>query len=170
MQSRLRNGSLLFVASLLWISPMFAAAQKPQQPTAKKPATHYRFTGVASWYGKQHQGRKMANGQKFDRGKMTAACWFLPLGTVVQVVNLKNGKSVQVTIADRGPNTRLHRLLDLSEAAAVQLDFIDAGVTPVFLSPVVKAVPESAKLNGRLVDQYLQKPAPQEMAMNLPLQ
>jgi rare lipoprotein A len=91
---------------------------------------------LASWYGAQHQGRKMANGQRFDRHKYTAASWYFPLGTVVRVVNLKNGESVEVTITDRGPNLRLHRVLDLSEAAADLLGYVDDGLTPVFLYPV----------------------------------
>src|SRR5579864_6826674 len=98
MQTKLRGVSLVFVAGLLWMSPTLAAQQGPQK-AAKKPASR-PYNGVASWYGKQHQGRKMANGQRFDRHKLTAACWFLPLGTVVRVVNLNNGNEVDVTIAD----------------------------------------------------------------------
>src|SRR3989304_3850205 len=68
-----------------------------------------QYVGIASWYGKQHQGLKMANGKPFDRRKLTAAAWNLPLGTVLHVVNLKNGKSVVVTVTDRGPPQRLKR-------------------------------------------------------------
>jgi rare lipoprotein A len=111
-----------------------------------------RYVGVASWYGKQNQGRKMANGQPFDRRKMTAAAWNIPLGTMVRVVNLKNGNSVNVTVTDRGPHPRLSRAIDLSEAAAIKLDYIDTGLTSVFIIPFPKAQFESAAITARLVD------------------
>lgn len=93
------------------------------------------YLGLASYYGKERQGRKMANGQRFDYHKLTAACWFLPLGTQVQVTNLKNGRTVTVTITDRGPAHRLHRVIDLSFAAALQLDFVGDGLTVVWMRP-----------------------------------
>ena len=98
-----------------------------------------QYVGVASWYGKQHQGLKMANGKPFDRRKMTAAAWNIPLGTVVRVVNLKNGNAVNVTITDRGPHPRLSRAIDLSEAAAIELDYIHEGLASVFIIPLPKA-------------------------------
>ena len=135
MQTKLRVFGFVIVASLLWITPMSAVSQMAKvQVKAKKMKVQY--IGLASWYGAQHQGRKMANGQRFDRHKYTAASWYFPLGTVIRVVNLKNGESVEVTITDRGPNLRLHRILDLSEAAADLLGYVDDGLTPVFLYPV----------------------------------
>ncbi len=135
MQTKLRVLGFVVVASLLWITPMSAGSQRAKvQVKAKKMKVQY--IGLASWYGAQHQGRKMANGQRFDRHKYTAASWYFPLGTVIRVVNLKNGESVEVTITDRGPNLRLHRILDLSEAAADLLGYVDDGLTAVFLYPV----------------------------------
>ncbi len=97
---------------------------------------HTRETGIASWYGGEHQGRKMANGQRFDRREFTAASWDFPLGTFVRVVNAKNGDSVVVTITDRGPNHTLHRVIDLSEAAAKRLDYLGQGLTRVYVYPL----------------------------------
>jgi len=135
MQTKLRVLGFVVVASLLWITPMSAVSQRAKvQAKGKKMKVQY--IGLASWYGAQHQGKKMANGQRFDRHKYTAASWYFPLGTLVRVVNLKNGESVQVTITDRGPNLRLNRVLDLSEAAADLLGYVDDGLTPVFLYPV----------------------------------
>jgi len=158
---------MVFVAGLLWMSPMLAAKQGTVKAAAKKPAPSHRYTGVASWYGVRHQGRKMANGQKFDRRKLTAACWFLPLGTTVRVVNLSNGNTVDVTIADRGPNHRLHRVIDLSEAAATRRDFIHDGLTSVFLSPIVSVAPESADLSARLIEPLDAAPSQQVTALNM---
>jgi rare lipoprotein A len=135
MQTKLRVIVFAVVASLLWISPTSAVSQRAKvQDKAKKLKTQY--IGTASWYGEQRQGRKMANGKPFDRHKLTAASWYFPLGTTIRVVNVKNGESVVVTITDRGPNLRLHRILDLSEAAAERLGYVGQGLTPVFLYPV----------------------------------
>ena len=111
-----------------------------------------RPLGMASWYGEQHQGRKMANGQKFDRHALTAASWTLPLGTTIRVVNLRNSKSVVVTVTDRGPAHRLHRVLDLSEAAAQQLDYVAQGLTPIFSSQAAFFEPEQAPIDRPLVE------------------
>lgn len=159
MQTKLRKLGWVVVASLLWISPTFAVSQRAKvqklqlkAPTVEIKGKTYKvhFTGTASWYGEQHQGRKMANGQRFDRHKLTAASWYFPLGTTMRVVNLKNGQSVVVTVTDRGPNLRLNRILDLSEAAAKRLDYIDQGLTTVFLYPLTSFETQSAHFDLRL--------------------
>lgn len=72
--------------------------------------------GKASFYANMFQGRKTANGQIFDQGKLTAAHRTLPFGTRVKVTNTSNHKSVIVTINDRGPFIR-GRMIDLSSSA-----------------------------------------------------
>ena len=151
MQTKLRIFGFLVVASLLWTSPTSAATTKAKAPKAAK-AIKLCYLGTASWYGERHQGRKMANGRRFDRHELTAASWYFPLGTKIRVVNLKNGESVVVTITDRGPNLRLHRILDLSEAAAERLDYVGQGLTSVFLYPVVSINTQSAALDSHLVE------------------
>src|SRR5260370_42607041 len=94
----------------------------------------------------------MANGKGFDSRKLTAAAWYVRLGTVLRVVNLENGRSVTVTVTDRGPHFRLHRILDLSEAAAGQLDYVEKGLTRVYVSPVISYVPQHAELHRTLVE------------------
>ena len=151
MQTKLRIICVVVVASLLWTSPTSAATQRAKvQKAIKKLKVNY--IGTASWYGKQHQGRKMANGQRFDRQKLTAASWYFPLGTPIRVVNLINGRSVVVIITDRGPNLRLNRILDLSEAAASDLDYVSEGLTPVFLYPLVPFETASAQFDGSLIE------------------
>ena len=151
MQTRLQIAGLVVVASLLWTSPTSAATQNAR---GHKAAKNYklRYVGTASWYGKQHQGRKIANGQRFDRRKLTAASWYFPLGTSLRVVNLENGESVLVTITDHGPNLRLHRILDLSEAAAERLDYVGQGLTPVFLYPMASFDTVSVELDSHLIE------------------
>jgi rare lipoprotein A len=68
------------------------------------------------------------------------------------VVNVKNGESVVVTITDRGPNLRLHRILDLSEAAAERLDYVGQGLTPVFLYPVPSFDTQAASFDSGLIE------------------
>ncbi len=150
MQTKLRFLCLVVVASLLWITPMFAVSRGAMaQSKTKKLKTKY--VGTASWYGAQHQGRKMANGKRFDRRKLTAASWYFPLGTTIRVENVKNGKSVIVTITDRGPNLRLHRILDLSQAAAQRLDYVGQGLTPVFIYPLPHIDTQAAAFNAGLI-------------------
>ena len=151
MQTMLRVIGCAVVASLLWISPTSAVSQRAKvQGNTKK--LKIRYIGTASWYGERHQGRKMANGQRFDPHKLTAASWYFPLGTTIRVVNVKNGESVVVTITDRGPNLRLHRILDLSEAAADRLGYVGQGLTPVFLYPMAFFETRAADFDSGLIE------------------
>ena len=86
--------------------------------------------GVASWYGEQFHGRQAANGEIFDMEALTAAHRTMPLGSIVRVVNLANGKHIHVRITDRGPYVN-GRILDLSRAAAVQLGMDHEGIAHV---------------------------------------
>ena len=88
--------------------------------------------GVAAYYSNVFQGRKTVSGQRYDKRKLTAAHKTLALGTQVKVTNLKNNKSVVVTINDRGPHSK-KRMLDLSLAAAKQLGLVKAGLGRVRL-------------------------------------
>jgi rare lipoprotein A len=86
--------------------------------------------GMASWYGSAFQGRRTASGERFDMNQLTAAHKTLPLGTVVQVRNPLNGKTVDVTINDRGPFIK-GRIIDLSYRAALALGIVQTGKQPV---------------------------------------
>jgi rare lipoprotein A len=88
--------------------------------------------GLASWYGKQHQGKLTANGERFDMHAMTAAHRTLPFGTVVRVTNIATGRTVKVRINDRGPFVK-GRIIDLSAAAATALGIKDSGIVTVRL-------------------------------------
>ena len=86
--------------------------------------------GIASYYGKEFHRKLTANGQKFNMYKVSAAHKTLPLGTRVKVTNLNNGKSIRLTINDRGPFKK-GRILDLSYKAAQKLGFVNEGTTKV---------------------------------------
>ena len=86
----------------------------------------------ASWYGEEHRDLLMANGQRFDPDRLTAASWFFALGTKVVVTHAD--RSVVVEITDRGPARRLlqeGRKIDLSRAAFAKLADPDAGLIDV---------------------------------------
>jgi rare lipoprotein A (peptidoglycan hydrolase) len=106
-------------------------------------------TGIASWYGIPYHGRASASGEIYDMEKLTAAHRTLPFETWVEVTNLSNGKRVDVRINDRGPF--IHgRIIDLSQAAARDIEMLGAGTTRVRLKvirrpsgePDVKIVPD----------------------------
>jgi len=85
------------------------------------------FSGNASWYGPQFQGKKTASGEIFDMYKSSAAHRHLPLITKVLVENPRNGKSAVVRVNDRGPYN-LSRIMDLSRAAAIRTGIFEHGV------------------------------------------
>jgi rare lipoprotein A len=87
---------------------------------------------TASWYGKEHRGLRTTSGEKFDERKLTAAHATLPLNSVVEVTNLVNGKTVTVTVNDRGLND--DGQIDLSLAAAKALGMVRCGLALVVLS------------------------------------
>ena len=88
--------------------------------------------GVASWYGADFAGKLTSNGEVYDMNAMTAAHKTLPLGTVVKVNNLDNGKSVQVRINDRGPYV-VGRIIDLSKSGAEAIGISGTGTAHVKL-------------------------------------
>jgi rare lipoprotein A len=91
--------------------------------------------GRASWYGPGFHGKKAASGERFNQNAMTAAHKSLPFGTVVRVVDQRTGKSIKVTINDRGPYAK-GRIIDLSKAAATKLGIRNAGTGKVCITQV----------------------------------
>lgn len=97
--------------------------------------------GVASWYGEQFHGKQAANGELFDMEALTAAHRTMPLGSMVRVVNLANGKHLHVRVTDRGPYVN-GRILDLSHAAAARLGMEQGGLAIVQVEIVGERRPE----------------------------
>lgn len=95
----------------------------------------YREQGVASWYGAPFHGRRTSSGTVYDMHDFTAAHKTLPLPTLVRVTNLDNGRSVVVTVDDRGPFVK-NRLIDLSFAAAKELGIVATGTGHVEVEAV----------------------------------
>jgi rare lipoprotein A len=100
-------------------------------------------SGQGSYYADKFNGRPTASGAPYRPGQMTAAHNTLPFGTRIKVTNVKNGRSVKVTVNDRGPHVK-GRIVDVSRKAARKLDLVDAGVVPVQLK-VIKAASSSKR-------------------------
>ncbi len=100
-------------------------------------------SGVASYYAGNFIGRKTASGQIFTSKGMTAAHKSLPFGTRLKLTNKKNGKSVTVVVNDRGPYVK-GRMLDLSEAAARRLGFVEQGVADIKIESCAQKSPVPA--------------------------
>ncbi len=107
-------------------------------------AEGYRETGIASWYGKPFHGRKTSNGETYNMHAPTAAHKTLPMGTMLLVKNLANGKTTVVRINDRGPFVR-NRIIDLSYKAAKDIDMIRKGTARVSITALGEAVAEAAR-------------------------
>jgi rare lipoprotein A len=124
----------------------FCAAQ-----TAQAPGAAFRQEGIASWYGTEFDGRPTASGEIFNSTLYTAAHPLLPFGTVLTVTNQHNGRKVNVRVNDRGPFVSA-RIIDLSRAAAEQLDMLVTGTAPVLIEGIVN--PGAGNAYGAEQGQY----------------
>ena len=100
---------------------------------AKPPRIGSTESGIASWYGHPYHGRRAANGEIYDMEKLTAAHRTMPFNTWVRVKNLSNERTVDVRIQDRGPFVN-GRIIDLSRAAAREIELIGPGTAKVRLT------------------------------------
>jgi rare lipoprotein A len=118
----------IVVVLLLFIAAGCTARSARREEPADRSGVVRTLRGKATFYGDKFHGRKTASGERFSQRRMTAAHRSLPFGTRVRVTNLSNGRSVIVRINDRGPFGRdRSRVIDLSKAAARELDFMKSG-------------------------------------------
>src|SRR4051812_15132792 len=132
---RLTVAKLLLLASVAAVGcaktvPATTTSTVREVPTGARAGVVAVFEGKASWYGREQHGHLTANGEHFDMYALTAAHRTLRMNTHVRVTNLRNGRATVVRINDRGPYSH-GRIIDVSYAAAKQLDMINAGVVPV---------------------------------------
>ena len=126
---------MALLVSLTWFFTGWASPPRSTNSGGPEPAgleSAAIVDGVASYYGREHHGKKTANGEMFDMNKLTAAHRSLSFGSQVKVTNLSNQRSVIVRINDRGPYYQ-GRIIDLSQAAAERLEMVKAGITKVKL-------------------------------------
>lgn len=135
----------------------FSTRKKLKSKTAHAAAHGHKKTkaaakglsGMAGYYSNGFDGRQTASGRAYDKNGMTAAHRSLPLGTWVRVTHQRNGKNVLVQITDRGPFSG-HRLIDLSHAAAIDLDMLRSGTAPVHLEVMPQHRSSEAALSNNL--------------------
>ncbi len=108
-----------YVVILIWILMILAL-----------PVMAGTEEGAASYYADSLSGNPTTSGEPYDKNALTAAHRTLAFDTMVKVTNLDNGKTVVVRINDRGPHSK-SRIIDVSGAAAKQLDLIDSGTAEV---------------------------------------
>jgi rare lipoprotein A len=132
--------AILFTILIATLSLVTGCARKTSAhvPASVKPASIGETeTGIASWYGVPFNGRRSANGEVFDMEKLTAAHRTFPFDTWVEVTNLENKKHIDVRITDRGPFVN-GRIIDLSLAAAREIDMVAAGIVKVRIKVIPK--------------------------------
>lgn len=120
---------------LVAVSLLLAACGGTTPPPMTSVSENWSEQGVASWYGPGFDGKRTASGEVYDMEQMTAAHKRLPFGTRVQVDNLDNGLRTEVRINDRGPFVD-DRIIDLSMAAAREIDMLGPGTARVRISVV----------------------------------
>lgn len=132
------------VAAASLVGAVACASRKPPPPEARPAppaAAGWSEEGIASWYGggDGFDGKPTASGEIFDASRLTAAHRELPLGTVVDVTSLDNGRTVRVRINDRGPFVQ-GRIIDLSQAAAREIAMLGPGTGRVRIVLVTPGV------------------------------
>jgi rare lipoprotein A len=127
---------LITFATLAAGTSAFAVARDDGRTHASRDASRHVsahvLRGKISWYGPRFAGRKTASGERFDPGALTMAHRWLPLGTIVLVINDDNGRSVALRVNDRGPYCD-GRVADVSRAASQRLGFVHAGIADATL-------------------------------------
>ncbi|MFD2719010.1 septal ring lytic transglycosylase RlpA family protein [Hymenobacter monticola] len=136
---RIRLQCLLWLLPGLLLLASCGGSRSANNGSTKAPRGAYTQTGLGSYYAAKFNGRATASGSTYRPGQMTAAHNTLPFGTLIRVTNTRNGRSVDVTVTDRGPHTKGY-IVDVSRRAAEQLDIVSAGVVPVRVT-VIKAAP-----------------------------
>jgi rare lipoprotein A len=126
-----RLAAIILIGMLVAIAPAAAHSHHKSISTqTPSPGAYFFQTGLASFYGTAHDGKRTASGRAFNQAEFTAAHPWLPFGTVVRVTNLRNRRMVKVTVTDRGPHAK-SRAIDVSSAAARELGMQRRGVARV---------------------------------------
>jgi rare lipoprotein A len=158
---------VLVLAAVALLASSCAKKKRVRAPAPPAPIPGTIELGIASWYGYPYHGRRSANGEIYDMEKFTAAHRTLPFGCWVEVTNLVNGKQVKVRITDRGPFVE-GRIIDLSRAAARQIEMIGPGIVKVRLEVIAPpATPPSAELYAVQVGAFQNRSSAERLERSL---
>jgi rare lipoprotein A len=130
-------------------------AMKEERPIIEKRETKEVQYGVASWYGPDFHGKPTSSGEVYDMHQLTCAHNTFPLGTVVMVTNLENGRSLELKVNDRGPFVK-ERIIDLSYAAAQILGMWEKGTALVkveVVGPLIEQIQRFTLQVGSFIDE-----------------
>jgi rare lipoprotein A len=119
-------------AIIFGIALAIAGCTTTPPPKTEAEPTAYTETGNASFYADEHASEKTASGELYNPNLKTAAHRTIPLGSKIKVTNVDNGKSVDVTVNDRGPFVE-DRIVDLSKSAFSSIGSLSSGVITVQL-------------------------------------
>jgi rare lipoprotein A len=132
----MRRPLFILWAAIRWVPLMFLITPAMEAPLVAHFTDSVKpikvWVGNASWYGHDFNGKKTANGEVFNSESLTAAHPNLPFGSLVRVVNTRNGKFEVVRINDRGPYQE-GREIDVSYRVARKIGLINSGVSQVRL-------------------------------------
>ncbi|MDR1107405.1 MAG: septal ring lytic transglycosylase RlpA family protein [Spirochaetaceae bacterium] len=142
---------------VIFLSPVLLVSG---QTLSDSGSGFFRQEGIASWYGAEFAGRPTASGEIFDPALLTAAHPTLPFGTFLKITNTHNNKQVVIRVNDRGPFVST-RILDVSRAAAEQLDMLSTGTAPVVVESLapVSLPGESSVIPAPETTTQIQSPA-----------
>jgi rare lipoprotein A len=141
LRSLIHAGAALLAALLLIATGCARKTAVRVSPPPPAPAVVGSIeSGIASWYGAPYHGRRTSSGEVYDMEQLTAAHRTLPFDTLVEVTDLDNGKRVEVRITDRGPFVD-GRIIDLSRAAAREIDMLGPGTARVTLKVIATSAP-----------------------------
>lgn len=132
------------LAALAPLKPAYGASDEEAiavQRATPPDRTGKKRVGIASYYHRMFNGRRMADGQPFDPNGINAASRSLPLGTFAVVTNLENSRSAVVRIQDRGPYVG-DRIIDLSPKIAEEIGIREQGLAKVEVTPIVVPLPD----------------------------
>ncbi len=129
-----------------WAASVHAAFSLQARHAVAIARAAYTQSGVASWYGYEFAGRRTSSGVRFNPMLLTCAHRTLPLGSRVLVTSQETGRSVVVTVTDRGPYAGADRIVDLSRAAANRIGMLQNGLNTVV---VQRIVPDRGDGRGR---------------------
>ena len=134
----------------------------PERREIRKGEVQY---GVASWYGADFHGKQTSSGEVYDMYQFTCAHNTLPLGTIVMVTNLDNGRSLELKVNDRGPFVK-ERIIDVSYAAAQMLGMWEKGTASVKVE-VIGSAPELVQRFTLQVGSFVDETNAQKLAEQL---
>lgn len=119
-----------------WAASVHAAFSRQARHAVEIAREAYTQSGVASWYGYEFAGRRTSSGARFNPMQLTCAHRTQPLGSRLLVTSQETGRSVVVTVTDRGPYAGADRIIDLSRAAASRIGMVQTGLNTVIVKRI----------------------------------